>query len=1144
MEFLSSLLLFFSLSIADGALHSGFITQNLDDVIKEDEVERLKFETELIDNLRITEYGTFDFGAPEAYRDVRLCGVWIPRSIEVLLRLSLSPVLRQSPFNNISALQVTFLRHFNTFKQLSKIERNGATYNTIVDILSNNVPAINQAKELYQATKNWPTYLDNVAAYTNLWQNVANIFSVELNYIPVDIKRHYEQHPYYYYTSQDGETLMFKFRITLDLHKCKRLASLLGHWRMDNLPVSDDFIERLEYKLNSAQRHLYSRSDFYRISSKPLFSNLPTLDPQDSISRHKLILEDSKRVALATIKFMQVFLRNLLELCGIPAFSALRHGHWYYRNVPIASATLIQIRRIINQSRLDGKLAQRQVEITPEDKIRIEEVLYESSAKYNNYWGIKNDSIYNRHVELHFDTTETQAADLYFEPDRFIRTFLSLRGAEYDFTEVRDILHSIINATTPRRKMFNMYAQMSTIAKGPVDIVREQYAALSTDSQMMLRASARCLMAMFYLFGISDSKGNVNWPNGWPRNVKFALENITIGVGASCGLCNSLLGFLAAIGYPGVRGNLHSWEVNKNTGESIIYQMFAFGSHVPNTPIDPPGSRNEDPNARVTRANDGRDAFDGVLLSYLSGYYKHDDSAALAYAYYIYSGMGLPNRLLRSRGIQTGIERSPGSVGDRCLEAIPYAIEAARSAMRSRVDFVNFEGNDEYKSKKYAEFVKKLSLLGDTDGLRVMGDFYYVGHEAGGIEPNVSNALDYWQMAADRGDTASALTVANHFITQATEPGTDDRSHLLRIAERYLRMVLESGNNVAATTARYYLARYGLGEPRDPIAAARWLRESADRGDVNSQLLMAHAYTGIMPDIVPEEGKNIFLALEYYKRAAKTDNMVAKFNTAVLTLHGYNQSYTTALERCNASYQLFTQVGTMSLVPSMVRAIAARAQAGNDEVGKVLAHMYLSEMGNPKSHTIVAKHFAPASMPKPLNLCFPHDNAQHEVSSCHFWYARRSGHDPENGSPLFLAQALLSGNPWDPKQAVTWAYKASNDIRGKFLYGTMLEVGLGTKQDCQGAWNIYLALFNSKQRQERLLGLFCIFRMQLMAICRNVPWLYDFVKRAYSRYAPEDLTPCKRQSFEHVAIDKMVVAIITMAFAIILVFSIVVYWKM
>ncbi|BAM40263.1 uncharacterized protein TOT_020000523 [Theileria orientalis strain Shintoku] len=1488
------------------------------------ELQRSRFELALQSNLQIDEYGLFDFSHPLNGRAVRICGLLIPRDIEVYLRILSSPVLHNPPYNLSFGNDERLMRHLGFVKGVVRLPQSGAAYKMIQRILKNHVSSLTLVKDFYKPKQTWPTYLDNRAAYTNLWKHATNLFTVKL---------HADRKTYY---SIEGDIYVYKYYVFFDRTKFQDLALLLGYWNIDKISIPEYLVKEFENELNNVNRSNYPKDFFTKlgefedqlkmtgtvrknmeegnerfsveevslrefmeefrmpgvtaensgaestgvestgaesavshqedaavkelpnaeavdqrgsesddnlsqsstpeeskekrsqsesvtksasetesITKSPMNQQYSTtisiIDWVGGLTWEEAMTMESQRAAEVLIKILYKTTRNMMKSHNIDVDLIQKERVLLYKTTFYSYWTK-KLRNLINSRRL---LENRFDDVSLDEEA--EEILFESGSRYKVYWNLKNDSLYNRKTvsdKSAQDIDQSLLDLLLFEPSKFYNKLINISGDAINFQQVYQILLALTQDTTQytpkslfsatERSAFQgegiknrmiVNAKSTTKSRnvtGTLNKVLEQYSSLPSNVNNILRGRAKCLMAFLYLFGVTDSKGTVGFPNGWPRDIKRSISLLIAGISSPCGLCNTLVGFLASIGFPPVSNNIYAWENRKSDDETTVYQLISGnlyssflkknadagdekkGGRVKEKASIKMDSKKNKPEKKNKKDKSDkidspliesggvvdRSGYDLPLLCYLSGSYKNDELSSLAYSYYIHSGIGNSSRTCQNSA-QSSINRSPKNVGMMCLDAIPYVIESAKSSMKNKHDQVH-EASEEYKSKRYAEFIKKLSHMGDSDGLRMMGDFYYTGHEEGGIRRNYQQAINFWSRAAESGDAPSALAIAHHHLSNIS---TDDSGHSAMQAERYLRMVLNSSspNSSSFSTANFYLYRHGLGQPRDPALAARYLRESADRGDVNSMVLMGHAYAGILTDVTPPEGRNIFMSFYYYRRAAQSGNIVGLFNSAVFTLHGYDLEYTNALDRCNEAYKLFSRVARMGTMATVLRVLAKRAKRNNDKIGHVLMNMMLSELGDSNAHRELTKHFktnsvfcytqnldpditSPSTLyssknmsnasnpitfkkfqafqnlqksvplesietlaePTPHNstmgnmganttltgnvtnmstVTYPdrnevtrmsreirmlnmvrvteqpddpepdlgntsmwtrdesqnvsifdsllkstssfkdaedgesenggsaerdardasvlsksdreaaatvdstkraggadtqrraapdantrtqhtdkshsHTDATHTTDagaprrpsssegSCYYYYSRRGAYSPQNSTPLLLAEALLSGRPWLPSEALFWAKrsKESESLKGSYMYATMLEAGIGAPKNCQMAFGIFKNFMSSKSRGERILGLACILRNRIISRLRYPAFLRSFLVRLmYDSYAHSALvsrgyTPCNFEFLELDSLPPVGLHILSVLYLVMVAFALIVYVK-
>lgn len=231
----------------------------------------------------------------------------------------------------------------------------------------------------------------------------------------------------------------------------------------------------------------------------------------------------------------------------------------------------------------------------------------------------------------------------------------------------------------------------------------------------------------------------------------------------------------------------------------------------------------------------------------------------------------------------------------------------------------------------------------------MQNNLYNQYDDLGEISRDIVRALRIWGDAAESGDPVSALAVASVHLQSG--------SNSLSSAEPFLRMVLNDPKSTKEQIylAKFYMARYGLGREKNPYEAGEHLLKAGTFGDTMTQMLIGHAYAGILVGVKMHEGTNLYRALKHYKYAANAGSVVGKYNSAILTIQGYDPLYTTAYERCNAGYPLFHSVAMKNTSVASLLHMAKRAEILNDQTGALLCYMMLSEVGHPVGHVRSAK---------------------------------------------------------------------------------------------------------------------------------------------------------------------------------------------
>lgn len=161
------------------------------------------------------------------------------------------------------------------------------------------------------------------------------------------------------------------------------------------------------------------------------------------------------------------------------------------------------------------------------------------------------------------------------------------------------------------------------------------------------------------------------------------------------------------------------------------------------------------------------------------------------------------------------------------------------------------------------ETLIKSALAGDTYAQNRLGDLYREGDD---VEQNYSEALKWYQHAADEGDPSGQNNVGSMYLNGlGAEPNPEK-------AAQYFRLAAEQD----LTVAQYNLGvryRDGDGVPIDLSEAAVWLERAAEAGDAYVQ-----NDWGVMLRFGNGVEKDILNAAYWFLEAIKQDDVVALGN--------------------------------------------------------------------------------------------------------------------------------------------------------------------------------------------------------------------------------------------------------------------------
>eukprot|EP00922_Rhytidocystis_sp_ex-Travisia-forbesii_P050313 GHVS01074810.1.p1 GENE.GHVS01074810.1~~GHVS01074810.1.p1 ORF type:complete len:1455 (+),score=196.19 GHVS01074810.1:459-4367(+) len=481
----------------------------------------------------------------------------------------------------------------------------------------------------------------------------------------------------------------------------------------------------------------------------------------------------------------------------------------------------------------------------------------------------------------------------------------------------------------------------------------------TADERQLQIGEAYGVLAYMYLLGVPDPDGVLRFPHGWPRNVEKAVDAAVRGNRAGkCPLCYAVSGFLVALGYPPLVDSSTAWATPNLF--SVAAQSVALTHDVSEGLAAPmPKLQNSSSSGSLEFVASAvfakeKKGFDVPFISYLLAQLGGDPLGKLSVSYYLRNGLADPSafygRLPYSS--QSSIHRPPHNTTIHCMASLSPLVDVASKALNHNGGLVRYGymyGNEKIKehlTKDYAEFVVNLADEGAPEGMTALGELYYHGHEAGGIERNVERASELWREAAGQGDSMAALAQA--YVHLDGVQGTPQD------AEPFLRQVVDTADGASAAFAEHYMYKLGLGTNQNATRAGELLKLAADQGDTNAQLLLGHSYTGAGVGVEPPGGVNNTRALHYYKLSAKQGRSVAAYNVGVLTLQGADLAIQDEPGRCVEAYGYFSKVAATHERVSLLGAHTMWAWKKADPVGAMLGSMWLSELGINAGHVNTA----------------------------------------------------------------------------------------------------------------------------------------------------------------------------------------------
>ncbi|KAF8822745.1 Sel1 repeat-containing protein [Cardiosporidium cionae] len=291
----------------------------------------------------------------------------------------------------------------------------------------------------------------------------------------------------------------------------------------------------------------------------------------------------------------------------------------------------------------------------------------------------------------------------------------------------------------------------------------EQLKDLSAKDLSQQKAEALGALAYLFLFGVPDSKGILNFPEGWPRNIDLSILSIKMGLQIeNCSMCHALSGFLFAIGFPPFVN--HTKGIMPSEESSFFIPSLYFED----------GNSYQAENMFTTRwgaYSRQIDRIDHAMVAYTLASQRKNFIGQLALSYYLKNGLGNRSFTLKEQELYfTGTQHREGNnASEICLYAtVPLIDVAAKSISESIIKLpqdvlLRSKSPSDNEAKKYTSFVQTLAKTRHHAGLRVLGNMYYAGYEAGGINRNIQQAAELWDEAALRGDAHAALARAMLF---------------------------------------------------------------------------------------------------------------------------------------------------------------------------------------------------------------------------------------------------------------------------------------------------------------------------------------------------------------------------------------------
>lgn len=403
------------------------------------------------------------------------------------------------------------------------------------------------------------------------------------------------------------------------------------------------------------------------------------------------------------------------------------------------------------------------------------------------------------------------------------------------------------------------------IAAAPLDLARARDELAAEGS-----AAAHGVLALLYAFGLPDAAGRLDFPGGFPRQLELALDHLRAGLSGSCAICYTLLGFLLSLGYPLAKeiaiGVLQELKGASAAGFAVMEAGLTFPSD---------GGPPEDT--------------DAAAVSYLLGGHFGDTLGALAFGSASMHGLVSPG--LRVRLLADGNNlslwkrrfRAAADDGAVCTQItdrmLPGVLRSVQNCEQDQHrDWKQRPFNEAVpleQSKHWADLLLKASASDASVRYRYAKLLFEGSHSVG---RNITAAAEQYNQSAEGGYAGGHW---NLFLMQMRGEVAESDEHIRTIIDGK-----DFGPHHKAL-ARFYAHKQGLaGLTPDAVAAGRWLREAAEAGDSNAQMLLAKGLRGESEQLlrgVDVGPRNASEALRFFRLAAAQGRVAAGFMATYLS---------------------------------------------------------------------------------------------------------------------------------------------------------------------------------------------------------------------------------------------------------------------
>lgn len=240
-----------------------------------------------------------------------------------------------------------------------------------------------------------------------------------------------------------------------------------------------------------------------------------------------------------------------------------------------------------------------------------------------------------------------------------------------------------------------------------------------------------------------------------------------------------------------------------------------------------------------------------------------------------------------------------GDCLDNAVEALAVAYETISYIAKMGGERRTIGRLDEEEANLFGDEAKKAMMLseayleetGDHNHYLELAENYMFGNPDLGIERNVEQAVDYYQVAAEQGNVHAMENLGVLYSQGIGIPQNSSK------AKELLEAAAEQGS-VQALNGLGYMYLNGIGLAKNTTKALEYMNKAADLGHMESMTNLGVLYLngdGVEPDYK--------LAFDYFDKAAESGHINAVFNLGIMYLYGYGTE-----ESCIDALDLFKEV--------------------------------------------------------------------------------------------------------------------------------------------------------------------------------------------------------------------------------------------